>query len=565
MVEKSFRLESEGILVPLKIVAAISIVAGSWSLIFEIYFFKDFQIDIYFARVLFTVLSFGIFALSFRKLGKTKSTILSHILIMALIASFVISIYKIPSTIFINSQILSLLIFTIAIIFSWEVTQQLIVSIYYNLFFATSIFYGDSSLYHLPNLLPIVLFVGFVSFMSVVTSAIIYKMRDENAKKTDEIKFLFENAPIGICRIDGEGRIITANTYLLDLLGITGDLKNTILFDYINEEHFEKENFQRRILTGIDDSLSIILLNNDERKFLRIFTRMIHGKEYNSTYQCIIKDETKEKLNEIEKNLALEKLFNEAKISERNAHLALDEKNQKIQLLAKINHEVKTPLNSILMFFEMIETNMMNTINDIKDYASSVKISAESLLHTIENFIEFAKIETGKIEAEKEPFNLTELLQETIKLMTPLAEMKNNTIVLSTEDITQNIVYSDGTKYRQVLINLIGNAIKFTHKGTITISAETIILGEHKYSLETTVKDTGSGMPENKMRNIFTPFISLKEEKSGEYGSGLGLAICKEFVKLLGGEISVQSRLGEGTKFEIIIPYEYIIGNRTII
>lgn len=115
---------------PLRVLAAISVIAGTWSMLFEIYFFRAFEIDLYLARLSFTVLSSLIFILTFKKLPKKFLNVVTHILILGMISSFIFTIIKIPTTIYINSQILSLLIFTFAIIFSWEVTQQIIVAIY---------------------------------------------------------------------------------------------------------------------------------------------------------------------------------------------------------------------------------------------------------------------------------------------------------------------------------------------------------------------------------------------------------------------------------------------------
>ena len=180
MSEKYPQVQShnEKILSSLRILSALGIIVGSWSLIFEIYFFQEFIIKIYFARIIFTIIALFIFGLSYKPFIIKYTTLLTHIFLISLISSFVITIHEIPKTIFINSQILSLLVFTTAIIFSWETKNQIIVAIYYNLLFASSIIFNHSDIYHLPNLLSLVIFVSLISFLSIVASFINYNLRN---------------------------------------------------------------------------------------------------------------------------------------------------------------------------------------------------------------------------------------------------------------------------------------------------------------------------------------------------------------------------------------------------
>jgi PAS domain S-box-containing protein len=254
-----------------------------------------------------------------------------------MISSFIFTILKIPTTIYINSQILSLLIFTFAIIFSWEVTQQIIVAIYYNLLFAASIFSSGANIYQLPNILSLVIFVGFISLLSVAVSAVIYKNRKRYIERTNEIKFLFDNAPVGILRINGEGTIIAANKYLLDLFEIDDPEKEYNIFDYIAPGQKERELLKRKIVSGQSQNLEERIMDKrGETRYLEITAQKVEVDNTLGTIECIITDKTKEKKAEREKNKALEKLFEEAREKELIAQKAIDEKNQKIKLLAKI-------------------------------------------------------------------------------------------------------------------------------------------------------------------------------------------------------------------------------------
>jgi signal transduction histidine kinase len=437
------RSPEEQTLNSLRLLTTVGIMVGCWSLMFEIYFFREFIIEIYFARIIFTIVALIIFIVSFRNVSKKITTLLTHIYLITLISSFVITIYKIPATVFINSQILALLIFTSAIIFSWETKNQIIVAIYYNLLFAVSIIFNDPSIYRLPNIFSFVIFVCLISLLSVATSLVIYNLR----KKL----------------------LLTAN-------------------------------------------------NREE---------------------------------------AVSLLLNETMEKEKIAQKALVEKKQKIELLAKINHEVRTPISSILMYFEMIEDGSLNSQDDVGKYSQTVKTSLQRLLNTINNFVDYAKIETGKLDVENDLFNLNEEVENTVELLKPLARYKNNEIEIINNNHSHLLVYSDPVKYRQILINIIANAIRFTTNGKIIVTFENLQKSEDLYEIRTSVEDSGPGIPEDKLESIFNPFVALRDGDKMNYGSGLGLTICNEFVNMLKGEINIESTIGVGTKFTIKIPYNY--------
>ncbi len=549
--------EIENNLNPLRILAAISIMAGTWSMLFEIYFFQAFQVELYLARISFTFLSTLIFALSYRELSKKLLNILIHILILGLIFSFIFTITMIPSTIYINSQILSLLIFTIAIIFSWEVTQQIIVAIYYNLLFAGSIFFSGQNIFQLPNILSLVIFVSFISLLSVAASWVIFKNRIKYVERTNEIKFLFDNAAIGIVRMNKNGQILAANKYFLNLFRITNLSNPQNLYDLLAPQKNERELLKQKISNEnyeiIEESIE---LPDGQELYLEITAKeMVFGENNESTIECLISDKTKEKIAEKEKNRALEILFEEAREKQRHAQQAVEEKNQKIKLLAKINHEVRTPLNAILVYFDMIETGEISSIAEFKEFAKTVKVSAESLLQTINNFIDFAKIEAGKIELEEEKFNVAHTIKSTIKLLDYLAQLKQNRLTLNLNHLDDLFIKTDMIKYRQILINIVGNAIKFTQNGEINVDVSTISSGEQK-KLITKIKDTGNGISQEKIKRMFEAFTTIEGNNSQEYSSGLGLAICREFTNILGGEISAESEPELGTMVTVQIPYK---------
>lgn len=547
----------EEIVKSLKISSAIAIIAGSWSLMFEIAYFHYFAIDIYIARVSFTFISLAILSLSFKKLTLKQSTFLVHLLILSMITSFVYTIYKIPNTLFINSQILSLLVFTTALIFSWEVKNQIIIAIYYNLLFASSIVFNQSKIFLLPNLFSIIIFVALISLLSVAASAVNYNRRKIFRLKSEEVNFIFNSIPIGICRTDSKGYILTCNDFIMHLFGKI-DLKNRVnIIDIIPDAGF-KDHFANIIFseTGVQEVSLSYFSKEKGTVYLRIISNVILPEEGKAIIDLIIKDESKEIIAINEQRESTLKLFNEIKEKEKLSQLRLTEKNQKIQLLAKINHEVRTPLNSILMFQQMIQDDILHSMQEVKKYSKSVKTSVGHLLNTINNFIDYAKIETGNLEIERDLFNVNEEIEDVLQLLKPLAVAKSIHLLLKNIKSFSVLAYSDSKKYRQIVTNLIANSIKFTKEGSIVVILNNRHIESDRYEIITTIEDTGIGIDNDKLKDIFNPFVSHDENKANA-SSGLGLAICKEFIEMLEGKIELSSKVGHGTQITFKIPYRY--------
>ena len=542
----------------LRIISAIGIIAGTWSLIFEIYFFQKFAVDIYFARLIFTVIALSTFILSFKSIGAKTSNVLTHIFIISLISSFAFTIYKIPNTVYINSQILALLIFTTSIIFSWEIKNQIIVAIYYNLLFAVSIMYNDRNIYLLPNLFSLIIFVCLISSLSVAASFVTFNLRKKYSIRSEEIDFLFDSVPVGICRSDLHGTILTCNQYFISLLELSNSEQKINLIRYLKNNSFN-DFFEKICLSDYAQDVCSIghIKENGEILHLKIDAKKILNDTYKKSIEFIFSDETKDILAMQEREKANERILNEIKQREIIAQQALLEKKHKLELLAKINHEVRTPLNSILIYFEMIEDGYLKSLDEIKKYSKSVRTASQSLLQTINNFIDYVKIETGKMEVEKELFNLKEEVEGIILLLTPLAISKKNQLILSLENFSKNLAYSDSTKFRQIITNLIANSIKFTSDGIIKLTVHNKNNVGDDYEIIAIIEDTGPGIPAEKLNTIFDPFISLKDGDRSNYSSGLGLSICREFTNMLNGQISIESEVGKGTKFKVTLPYSY--------
>lgn len=236
----------------------------------------------------------------------------------------------------------------------------------------------------------------------------------------------------------------------------------------------------------------------------------------------------------------------------QNAEIA---SRAKSQLMANVSHELRTPLHAILGYTEMlIEDAEQDGRQDAARDARKVQDSAHHLLKLINEILDLAKIEAGKMEIMHEPVNLNELADEVLQSLGPLAKNRGNQLILQAPD-EPIIVLTDGFRLRQCLMNLISNAIKFTQDGEVAVSFDrkTSPTGRSLYEIKVT--DTGIGMNEDALSRLFEPFQQGDGSVTRVYGgTGLGLALTREMMQLLGGTVSVESRVGLGSSFTLSLP-----------
>ena len=395
---------------------------------------------------------------------------------------------------------------------------------------------------------------------------------EEISKSETRSKAVLDGIVEGIITIDEEGMILTANPAAAETFGYTvidllGENVKILMSAPIQREHdkYLKNYMLSGIKRSIGQSREVVGVRKDGSTFpmeIAVSEMMLDGKKH---FLSAIRDVTERK--HVEKalkdsgdkmQLLANKMSRLAK-SEAVLRQKAEEANRaKSEFLSNMSHELRTPLNAILGITEMVRDDAEDDDNaDTVEALDRVLRSGQHLLQLINDILDLSKIEANKLELHIEDIDVRTLVSDLAQTAAPLAEKNNNTLEVNVDDDVQT-VEGDITRMKQVVLNLIGNACKFTQDGKVTVSVSRMSSMRDEKYIVFDISDTGIGMSETQQKKLFQEFQQGDSSTTKKYGgTGLGLTISRRLARLMGGDIIVRSKLGEGSEFSVVFPIEF--------
>ncbi|WP_159888516.1 MHYT domain-containing protein [Paenibacillus puerhi] len=376
-----------------------------------------------------------------------------------------------------------------------------------------------------------------IAFSQFLDRKFALRVAERNKHRYDSI---FEHNPDMVCLFDLNGRLLRTNPAAQRITGYDfTSYAGRSFTQFVNRrEGYKIRSCFAKVLQGSPQTVEFSIRHRSGHEIMLSTTivPMIEDGKIVDIY-TISKDITEQK--KTEKQLLQAKLE-----AERAARM-------KSEFLAIMSHEIRTPLNGVIGMSELLQETQLT--EEQQEYVSIMVKSGRSLMNVINEVLDFSKLEHDKVNLHQDPFCLQRTMEDTLLLFRPEIRQRSLQIRWRLDPALPELLVGDEGRIRQILINLIGNAVKFTEEGEVDVSIRQKHREGDRLQLEVTVKDTGAGIPESYIPHLFQPFHQHDSSARKHGGTGLGLAICKRLVELMDGNIRVESRPGEGTKFTFTI------------
>ena len=373
------------------------------------------------------------------------------------------------------------------------------------------------------------------------------KRRTEERLRTSQaqLEFLVSNTPTAFWNTDAEGHFVYANGLGFEIIGMKpADVLGKKLQEVFAHYPRIVERFERTVSGEVVQSV-------DET----------NGHFFKSHYVPVFDEEgniagiTGFAIDITDRIKSERELIQAKEIAENSVRI-------KEQFLANISHEIRTPMNGIIGLANVLRKTALD--QEQHKYLTAIRKSADNLMHIINDLLDFSKISASQFTFEELEFNLPELVQDVVDLMDNKAKERNNRLITSLGANVPELISGDPLRLRQVILNLIGNAIKFTEGGEISLIVSLHEERENDIILGFMVKDTGIGIPSEKLHTVFESFNQGSNDTTRKFGgTGLGLTISKNIVEMQGGTISVRSQPGMGSSFTFNLPFKKVASSAT--
>ena len=363
----------------------------------------------------------------------------------------------------------------------------------------------------------------------------------------DRLRTLIDNLPDHIFIKDRNGRFVTVNSTLVLSLGKQSEAElvgrsDREIFDSATAKIFEADD-QRVMTTGL------MLFNREEE--------LVTSEGFRRTI-LTTKVPLRTTTGEIVGLIGICRDITERKLAEEELRRAKDAaevaSRAKSDFLANMSHEIRTPMNAVIGMTELLlGTNLQS---EQREYLETIRDSADSLLGIINDILDFSKIESGKFELESYPIEVREWLGDAVRTLGIRAHAKKIELAFEIEEAVPQFILGDGLRLRQIILNLVGNAIKFTEAGEVLVSVKVAQQTAERVKLHFIVRDTGIGMTPEQLSRVFDAFEQADTSMTRRFGgTGLGLSISSRLASLMGGQIKAQSVFGQGSTFDFVVDF----------